>query len=400
MTDHFLKNGQFVIDNSIQHGHLLIRDGKIVQFMSNINESPLTGSERIFDCEDSIVGPGFIDVHMHGGGGADAMDASISSFETIGALHAQHGTTRFLLTTVTASHESLLNVCQAGREWNDQLLGKSHPHSYDGARPLGIHLEGPYIAAARKGAQNEQHIRSFSRQEMNEYQQASGNWIKWITLAPELLTDDDVIAELISQGMVVSAGHTDADYDQMYKAFSQGVRHMTHLCNAMPGIHHRSPGPIVFALNQEGMSVEFIADAVHVHPAIIEMALKTKQAEEVLIVTDAIAAAGMGDGDFDLGGQKVHVVDEVARLAGGSLAGSCLTMDKALTTLSHEIGLSAPRIFQLLSGNPAQMLGVADRLGSIESGKIADLVVIKEGIVDHVMIEGNWVKKEGDQHGS
>jgi N-acetylglucosamine-6-phosphate deacetylase len=401
MENWLLHNGRIVRGRQIIQGDMYISAGEIQRFFITKEDQQekkkwLEGrSYRTLDCQDALIGPGFIDIHVHGGGGADVMDATIESFETMAYTHGQRGTTRFLLTTVTASHEDLIQVSQAAKKWSIQLAQEkstlhSKPHS--GALPLGIHLEGPYIAAAKKGAQNGAYIRPFSMKEFEEYQKESNHMIKLITLAPEKLDDLKLITQLNDQGVVVSIGHTEATYDEAEAAFQHGATHVTHLCNAMPGIHHRSPGLITYALNHDGLTVEFIPDGLHVHPAIIQLALRAKKVEDIAIVTDAIRATGMGDGKYQLGGLPVNVEAGKATLENGTLAGSCLDMEAAFQFLKNELLLDEIRLFQLMSGTPAKILGISDQLGSLEIGKVADVVIFREERLTDVMIDGNWVK--------
>ncbi|WP_139488646.1 N-acetylglucosamine-6-phosphate deacetylase [Brevibacillus dissolubilis] len=425
MSHWILQHGQCVIGEELREGHLVIEAGRIKAFVESGNQAELeqylrdaSGSGITYqtvDCTGAVVGPGFIDLHVHGGGGADVMDATVEAYEQMAKTHAEYGTTRFLLTTVTGSHEALMKVCEATREWFGQLgIGQGQGQGSDadlsddhdrkhlnpnragkpltGALPLGIHLEGPYIAPAKKGAQNADYIRAFSMEEFDAYQTASEHRVKLITLAPERLPDLNTITQLKNDGVVVSIGHTEATYEEVDAAFSHGATHITHLCNAMPPIHHRSPGPITYALNHDGMTVEFIADGLHVHPAIMQLAIRAKKKSEIAIVTDAIRAVGLGDGVTDLGGLTVYVKDRKAVLADGTLAGSCLDMATAYRFLADELTLSIVDRFQWMSTNPARILGVEDQLGTLAPEKIADVVIFRDNECTDVMVAGQWVK--------
>ncbi len=402
-----LKNGEFVIEGRVLPGDLYIRDGLIERFAVRGEQGDVPSdstSYTVLDCKGALVGPGFIDLHVHGGGGADVMDASCEAFEKMAATHANYGTTRFLLTTVTASHEEILEVCHKYTEWKKKLpfiqeqtaihgiadFVKSD--SVSGALPLGIHLEGPYIAVERKGAQNEAHIRPFSMKEFTAYQQAATGGIKMITLAPEKLTHPEMITRLCRQGVLVSIGHTEANYEQTREAFRLGASHVTHLCNAMNTIHHREPGPIVFALETDGISTEFIADGIHVHPAMIRLALRAKRNQEIAVITDAISATDLGNGDYHLGGLPIVVKNNTAVLADGTLAGSCLTMERAYRFLHEHITSDPALLFQMMSTTPARILGIQQYFGSIAAGKVADLVIFRGNRVTGVMVAGCWVK--------
>lgn len=388
-----LKNGRFVFPDKIVEGTLVIDHGKIHEFFededryqtSNYYNNP---NYKETDLEGAFAGPGFIDVHVHGGGGGNVMDGELSSFRKMAKTHGQKGTTRFLLTTVTASHEKLMSVCSAAKTWMETI--KEEPYN-DGAKPLGIHLEGPYINIAKKGAQNGTFVRDFSMGEVEELQQQSGDTIKLITLAPEKLQDYSVITKLSESGIIVSTGHTEATFDEIKRAFEHGATHITHLCNAMPSIHHRNPGPITFALTQDGLTAEIIADGLHVHPEVIRLVLQAKRREDVMIVTDAIQAAGEKDGEYNLEGLKVTVKEGKATLEDGTLAGSCLHMEKALQFLQQSLQLDLPLLFTLMSTNPAKMLGIEHQFGTLDVGKMADIVILKENNVEKVMVEGQWI---------
>ncbi|GAA0368406.1 N-acetylglucosamine-6-phosphate deacetylase [Bacillus horti] len=456
-SGHVLTNGYFVIGDQLQYGELYVTEGKIEGFRplpdQKEKSEDVTGGNhennvQIFDCQGAVVGPGFIDVHVHGGGGADVMDNTLEAFETMAQAHVKHGTTRFLLTTVTASHDSLLKVCTLAAKYISQkekeaqqgtqgeedgtknlqeaslegdtfqvshqqeavqeshqqeAVQESAPKQDDveevrlqvsrlqGAMPIGLHIEGPYIAPSKKGAQNAEHIRSFSLEEVEELQRAAQGNIKLITLAPERLQQQSDLQKLVELGIVPSIGHTEATYEECQRAFEHGATHMTHLCNAMPGLHHRSPGPIAFALNQDGCTVEFIADGIHVHPSMIQLALKAKKQDEVIVVTDAMSAMGQEDGNYSLGNLAVTVKDGIATLADGTLAGSTLNMERAYQLLLDQCQIDPVQLFRMMSTTPARILGLEQQFGSIEQGKAADLVVMKDHMIDKVMVAGQWI---------
>lgn len=345
------------------------------------------------DCQGGIVGPGFIDLHVHGGGGADVMDGTRDALDTMTRAHALRGTTRLLLTTVTAEHEKLRQVCQLTAAYLQEAKERVENNRVQGAIPLGLHIEGPYIAPSKKGAQNGEYIRLFSFEEVEQLHKDAQGSIRIMTLAPERLEDMSFLQKLKEIGILPSVGHTEASYELMQEAFEHGATHMTHLCNAMPGIHHRSPGPIVFALNQDGCTVEFIADGIHVHPALIQMALRAKRKDEVIVVTDAMSAMGQEDGQYELGSLAVTVRDGIARLEDGTLAGSTLHMEKAYQLLHKELQLDPVQLFTMMSSTPARIIGVDDQFGSLEAGKVADLVILKDNQVADVMVAGQWIVK-------
>lgn len=324
--------------------------------------------------------PGFIDLHVHGGGGHD-FAASPAELAAGVAFHRAHGTTRTLVSLVTAPAASLRE--QLG--WVAALAGRG-PAA--GGHVLGAHLEGPFLAATRCGAQHPAHLREPDPELLDSLLAAGRGWLRSMTVAPELPGASAVVDRLVAAGVRVAVGHTDATYEQAAAAFARGAGLLTHAYNGMRPLHHREPGPVAAALDA-GAACEAIADLVHVHPA----ALRLLPADRLVLITDAIDAAGHGDGRYLLGGQDVVVVGDQARLVvGGALAGSTLTMDRALRHAVEAVGLPVEAASAAASGNPARVLGIADRCGSIAPGQDADLVLLDDELrVRRVMAQGEWV---------
>jgi N-acetylglucosamine-6-phosphate deacetylase len=317
--------------------------------------------------------PGFIDLHVHGGGGSDIMEAG-NSVDTISKTHAKFGTTSFLATTMTAPFEELEKSFKA-------MKNTFENRKINQARVLGVHLEGPFISSEKLGAQPN-FTREGTLKEIIHLHKIVP--IKIITLAPENYNHLNLITELKKMGIVVQIGHTNGTYEQGVTALHQGAKSFTHLFNAMSSFHHRAPGMAGAAL-AHAQYAELIPDLQHVHPGAIKVALKC--IPNLYFVTDSTAATGMPDGEYKLGSQKVHKCSSGVRLADGTLAGSSLTMDQAYRNLLT-LDLSPMEISHKLSGIPAELISASDR-GAIKVGNFADMVILdRENKVSSVIIEG------------
>jgi N-acetylglucosamine-6-phosphate deacetylase len=341
------------------------------------------------DLGDMLVAPGFVDLHVHGGGGAQVNCATREEVEaSVGSMarfHARHGTTSLLATTVSDSPEALrvavegvaaVVTAQQGDLRRGDLRRGDPSQDGPGAVVLGSHLEGPWIARSRAGAQFVPALRPPSVDELDELVALGNGTLRLVTIAPELEGVLDLIAAALSGGVVVSIGHTDADYATTKLAFDAGARHATHLFNAMAPLHHRRPGPIAAALGDERVSLEIIADGVHIHPALIAL-VATLAPERLVLVTDAIGAAGAPPGLHRLGPLEVLVTDGRAVLAGNpeTVAGSVLTMDKAVALAVNVARVPLLTALQAASLHPAKVLG-EHRKGRLTPGADADLVML------------------------
>jgi N-acetylglucosamine-6-phosphate deacetylase len=324
--------------------------------------------------------PGYIDVHVHGGGGFDAT-ASPDDLAAAVAFHRRHGTTRTLISLVTAPVARLAE--QLG--WVADLAAAGPTAA---GHVVGAHLEGPFLSRARCGAQNPEHLLLPDRGAFAELVEAARGALRSVTIAPELPGALELIADVVAAGAVAAIGHTDAGYAEARAAIDAGATLATHLFNGMRPLHHRQPGVIAAALGCD-LACEVINDGVHVHPAIT--ALVGRDPRRLVLITDAIDAAGVGDGDFVLGGQDVQVRDGQARLAAtGSLAGSTLTMDDAVRRAVLDAGLPIEVASAAASGNPARVLGIDGRCGRIAPGLDADFVVLDEHLhVTRVIAAGD-----------
>ncbi|SDN48585.1 N-acetylglucosamine-6-phosphate deacetylase [Streptomyces wuyuanensis] len=325
--------------------------------------------------------PGFVDMHNHGGGGASFTSGSAEDVLTGVRTHHEHGTTTMVASTVTGDMDFLTH--RAG--FLSELVEQGDL--------AGIHFEGPFISPCRKGAHSEELLRDPDPAEVRKLLDAARGTARMVTLATELPGGIESVRLLAEHGVIAAIGHTDATYEQTVQAIDAGATVATHLFNAMPALGHRAPGPIAALLEDERVTVELINDGTHLHPAALELAFHRAGAARVAFITDAMDAAGFGDGVYHLGPLAVEVKEGVARLVeGGSIAGSTLTLDTAFRRAATVDGLPVEDIVRAISLNPARLLGLHDRVGSIEAGKDADLVVLDSGFrLKGVMRKGAWV---------
>ncbi|MFD0229009.1 N-acetylglucosamine-6-phosphate deacetylase [Streptomyces hirsutus] len=325
--------------------------------------------------------PGFVDLHNHGGGGASFPSGTVDEVLKGIRTHRLHGTTTLVASTVTGDMDVLVRRAGLLAELAEQ------------GDIAGIHFEGPFISPCRKGAHSEELLRDPDPAEVRKLIDAAHGRAKMVTLATELPGGLDSVRLLAEHGVIAAVGHTDATYEQTVAAIDAGATVATHLFNAMPALGHRAPGPITALLEDERVTVELINDGTHLHPAALQLAFHHAGPGRVAFVTDAMDAAGFGDGRYLLGPLEVEVADGVARLVeGGSIAGSTLTLDRALKRAVTVDGLPVEHAVAALSANPARLLGMDDRIGSLEPGKDADLVVLDADFtLTGVMRRGEWV---------
>lgn len=315
---------------------------------------------------DAVVLPGFIDPHIHGAGGADAMDGTQEALATISRTLAAEGTTAFLATTMTESREAILRALRAVRDCGET----------PGARLLGLHLEGPFISADYAGAQPREYIAEPTVASFDEYMAASGGRIRIVTVAPEVAGADTLIRHLADAGVVPSVGHSAAGVADVRRAIACGARSVTHTYNAQSPFRHREIGVAGSALLFDELNCEIIADGIHVSPEAIRLLVKNKPKDRVTLITDAMRAKGCPDGVSELGGQTVYVKNGEARLADGTLAGSVLRMNDAVRRMVEVIGLPLTEAVDLATKNTAKLLGISDSCGSIACGRRADFTVL------------------------
>lgn len=331
----------------------------------------VAGAEEIELPENAVVLPGFIDEHIHGAGGSDAMDGNTKDLAIIAETVAKEGTTSFLATTMTQSKENILKAMRAVKEYREAA-------GEQGARIVGVHLEGPFIAAAHKGAQPLEYVAAPDAKTFDEYNTACGNAIKIITLAPETDGALDFIRHIVAQGTVVSIGHTGAKYAEVKAAMEAGATNVTHTYNAQSPLHHREIGVVGSALLLEDLYCELICDTIHVSVPAMQLLVKNKRADKLALITDAMRAKGLADGVSELGGQTVYVKGGEARLADGTLAGSVLRMNRALQNMVEKVGVPFTQAVDYCTINPARTLKMENEAGSIAEGKRADFAVLND----------------------
>jgi N-acetylglucosamine-6-phosphate deacetylase len=364
-------------------GWLLIENGLIRSMgFGNLPNFSDGTSVQALDAKGQNLLPGFIDLHVHGGMGHEVMDASPTGLEEMSHFYASHGVSSFLATTWTAGRESIMKALELVEEMQGPIQG--------GATLLGVHLEGPYLNPTRCGAQDVSLIRRAAKEEALEI--LDTGVIRLIALAPEFEENLWLIDECVQRGITVSAAHTTANAAQMQKAAEHGITQLTHSFNAMEGLGHRELGTIGAAMSLPQISCELIADNIHVHPAAQKILVDVKTPSGVILVTDAIRAAGLADGDYMLDDRSVYIENGAVRLPNGTLAGSVLTMERALKNVCLATGRSLAEMWITSSLNAARAIGVSARKGSLEIGKDADLVLLNESFeVQLTVVQGQIV---------
>ncbi|MFE6101129.1 N-acetylglucosamine-6-phosphate deacetylase [Streptomyces laurentii] len=359
----------------VENGRVIVENGRIA------GSVPDDATVPTLDLSGHWLVPGFVDMHNHGGGGASFTSGTTDEILTGVRTHRLHGTTTVVASFVTGDMDFLGRRAGLLSELAEQ------------GEIAGIHFEGPFISPCRKGAHDETLLRDPEPAEVRKLIEAARGQARMVTLATELPGGIDSVRLLAEHGVIAAIGHTDATYEQTVAAIDAGATVATHLYNAMPGLGHRAPGPIAALLEDERVTVELINDGTHLHPAALELAFRHAGPERVAFITDAMDAAGFGDGRYMLGTLEVEVKDSVARLVeGGSIAGSTLTLDRAFKRAATIDRLPVEAIVQAVSANPARLLGVYDRVGSLEPGKDADVVVLDADFeVKGVMRKGEWL---------
>lgn len=359
-TEHGWKDDQYV----------LIEDEKIAK-VGPKTELPQDYSGTVFEVPDGcVIAPGFIDVHIHGAYGSDAMDATFEALDTMATGLVKEGTTTFFATTMTQHPEA---IEKALKNTGDYIATENKPGK---AEVAGIHLEGPFVNPIRKGAQPEEYIINPDIELFQKWNELAQNHIRLVTMAPERDGGYEFVKQATEQGVVVSIGHSDANFDEIEKAIDKGASHITHLYNGMKGLHHREPGTAGASLLFNQLHTELIVDGFHIHPKMVDLALRVKGLDRALLVTDSMRAKGLEDGVSELGGQTVYVKNGKATLENGSLAGSILKMNDAIKNVMEFANLSLWDSIKLATINPAREFGLDNRKGTIKEGKDADLVVL------------------------
>lgn len=374
-----IKNCNIIYLNKIEKGSLLIENGKIKEI------NPISCyDEDIVDADGLYVSPGFIDVHIHGAGGFDTMDGTNDAINSIAKTIVKHGTTSFTPTTMTVSVEDINKSMKVIKELKE--------NGTDGAHILGAHLEGPFINSKAIGAQNPDYLLPPTISAYNEIVKGCEDAVVSMTLAPEVPGAKELIKYLSNKGIVCSMGHSKATYEEAMKAIECGVSHSTHLYNAMTPLNHRNPGVVGATLDSD-ITTETISDGIHISYPALRIAYKQKSTDNVLLITDAMMACSMPDGEYSLGGQNVTVIDGAARLKNGALAGSVLTLDRAVNNVYKNSTLPLHEIVKMASYNGARHCKVHDRKGQIKEGYDADLILFDDDInIKKVFILGKEIQ--------
>jgi N-acetylglucosamine-6-phosphate deacetylase len=362
-----ISNGTIVTyDRLIEGGTVVIQGGKIL-YAGTPAGVPTGRSERTIDAGRRLICPGLIEMHTNGALGHDFLDANEAELEEIAVFQARHGTTGFLTTLCTSSQAQTVKAARIIRNLTER--------KHRGAEILGIHMEGPYFNPKFRRVHPIEHIREYTRHELDEMIAASGNLIRLFTLAPEMPGALEFIPYLRQKGIVAAMGHCDASYDQAIQGIDAGITYSTHTFAAMREFHHRDPGASGASLIDDRITAEILSDGLHLHPETVKLALKAKGSARVVIATDAMAGAGLPDGDYLLAGQKVSVKEGRTVSPEGRIAGGIGTMDLAVRNMHEWTHLSIPETVRMASFNPAKIMGFDDRKGSIAIGKDADLFI-------------------------
>lgn len=366
-----LINGIFYTGSEIiRNGRMRVDGDGRIAFIGSDDGQPESRDAEVVDLAGRTVVPGFIDVHIHGGGGWDLLRGNPEDFEGTSRFHASHGTTAFLATTGPNTEAETVRILENARKVQSAGIE-------GGADVIGVHLEGPFLNPLRKGAMNESRLHPPDMREMDRYIEASGNTVRLITTAPELPGGEAFVRGLVERGIRVSVGHSDASYEQMADAVRWGATHMTHHFNGMRPFHHRDPGAAGAGLMMQELTTELIADGVHVHPAAMRFLFDVKGEHNVCVVTDAVAYAGMPDGEY---GDSVVTGGEVYLKGTNTLAGSSLTMLRALQLVLQFTGRPLERALPAFTGVPARQAGADTRKGTLEQGKDADFLILDEDL--------------------
>lgn len=367
MREQYIINAQIYMEGQFRTGVLEIREGTLRYYPAGCAIPP---DAEVIDGAHKKVVPGFIDIHTHGAVGVDVNGASADDFEKIGSFFAENGTTAWLASVLTDTSEQTERCIDAYKAYRDSARS--------GAQLLGLHMEGPFLAAEYKGAMPEELLRKGDISLVERYQALAEGAIRYITVSPEVEGVPELIPELTKRGITVAIGHSGADYATAMDAIRRGARAVTHTGNAMRLLHQHEPAIWGAALESDAYC-EIICDGRHLHPGTVRLIIKTKGIHRVVAITDSIMAAGLPDGNYHLGVNSVVVKDGDAKLADtGVRAGSTLTQGAALGNLLAFTGLPLTDILPMLTENPAKLIGVYDRKGSIADGKDADLVLLDE----------------------
>ncbi len=334
--------------------------------------STASGNEIVTDAAGNYVIPGLTDIHFHGCMGSDCCDGTVEAFQTIARYELSQGITSITPATMTMSEEVLSEICRAAKTYRDTA-------EENAADFCGLYMEGPFINAAKKGAQNEKYITPADTAMLNRLQDLSGNMLRTVAIAPETAGAMDFIRENNSR-VNISIAHTAADYDTAKEAIACGASQLTHTYNAMPPFSHRAPGPIGAAADDDHCRAELICDGIHIHPAVVRTTFKMFGDDRIIFISDSMRAAGLADGQYDLGGQNVTVKGNLAVLEDGTIAGSVTNLMDCVRTAVHDMGIPFASAVKCAAVNPAKAVGIYDAYGSLTPGKFANIVILDKNL--------------------
>lgn len=370
---------------------IIAENSKITQILKQEEVGDSSFDGEVIDAKNELkLLPGFIDAHIHGGYGVDVMDATPEALQTLADKLPSEGTTSYLATTITQSDKEISSALKNVAAWT---TGEKK----QGADLVGVHLEGPFVEVSKAGAQPKKYITEPDLDKFMTWQEDANGQIRTITMAPEHDKTGEFIKTLYKSGVNVSAGHTDASFRQIKDAVKLGVRQLTHLCNAMNGIHHRDIGAVGAAFQLKDLHAELISDGIHVVPEMLQLIFDNVGSNRIIMITDSMRAKGLKDGNYELGGQPVQVKNAQATLDNGSLAGSILKMIDAVKIMLQLDGVKLEDIVKMTAENPAKQVGIFDRKGSIEVGKDADFVLLNdEADIVYTICRGRIAYQEGE----
>ncbi|WP_068673482.1 N-acetylglucosamine-6-phosphate deacetylase [Oceanobacillus sp. Castelsardo] len=386
MNNLCIKDAKIVMNDMYVKGNIYIEEGRIKNIEMGSSKLEDIGVE-VIDATHLIAIPGFIDTHIHGANGADTMDATEEALDSITEFLPKEGTTSFLATTITQSNENIEKALKNIATYENKK-GQ--------AELLGVHLEGPFVEPSKAGAQPKEFIQKPNVELFFRWQQISGGKIKTITMAPEHDVEGIFIQEVAKSGVNVSAGHTAIQFPKMKQAVKFGVSQLTHLCNAMNGVHHRDVGAVGAAFLLKELHAELISDGIHIVPEMLQLIYDMIGRDRLILITDGMRAKGLPPGAYELGGQPVKVSEDQATLKDGTLAGSMLTMIGSARNMMKLDGVGLKDIVKMASENPAKQIGVFDRKGTIEIGKDADILLLDEQLHIKYTISCGVVSYKGE----
>lgn len=377
-----IKNVKIISPYEVLHGFgIKIKDGKIVDL--NLEHLLEDTGQEVIDGGGNYLSPGFIDIHNHGNSGYDVMDTTEQALDKMGEFHLSNGVTSYLGTIITSSYDNMMRAIENIVDYKNKA---------NISNLLGIHLEGPFFDIGKKGAQPEEFIKLPDIDDIENMLELSKGKLKMLSLAPELKGALEIIEKLKNNNVAVAMAHTNSTFESAKKAIDHGVTIATHLYNGMRSFNHREPGVIGASLTDDRVYCELIYDRIHLHDAAVNIALKMKGFDKIILVSDAMMAAGLEDGEYQLGNQKVYVKEGAARLASGNLAGSTLNLQEAVYNMVKFLDLPIHEVVKMATLNPAKAINMVREIGSIRVGKRADLIIFDDNIeIKHAIVGGNLI---------